>query len=66
MKQTNQTELEKCQMRAASYLADIRNLAARLEVMVDHAKETYPHFESERGQRDIREAEIALRSVNGK
>jgi len=31
-----------------------------LRVLVDHAKETYPHFESERGQRDIAQAEAVL------
>ncbi len=31
-----------------------------LRTMIDHASETYPHFESERGQRDIAAAKAAL------
>ncbi len=31
-----------------------------LKVLVDHAQETYPHFESERGQRDIARALRAI------
>lgn len=38
----------------------IGELVHVLKVMVDHAKETYPHFESERGQRDIAQAEAVL------
>jgi hypothetical protein len=39
-------------------------LATALRRMVDHAKEQYPHFESERGQRDIEFAENALGKVS--
>jgi hypothetical protein len=35
-------------------------LAEALRVLVDHASEMYPHFESERGQRDIADAQAAL------
>ncbi len=38
-------------------------LVAALQVMVDHAKERFPHFESERGQRDIEQAQAALKGV---
>lgn len=33
---------------------------AALETLADHASEMYPHFESERGQRDIANARAAL------
>lgn len=35
-------------------------LVEALEVMTDHAGEKYPHFESERGQRDIKQAQAVL------
>src|SRR5213080_987218 len=35
-------------------------LLAALKVLVDHAQETYPHFESERGQRDIAQSLAAI------
>jgi hypothetical protein len=35
-------------------------LRAALELMIDHASEQYPHFESPRGQRDIAQARNAL------
>ena len=35
-------------------------LIEALEVMTEHAGETYPHFESERGQRDIKQAQAVL------
>jgi hypothetical protein len=35
-------------------------LVNALKVLIDHAKETYPHFESERGQRDIKAGIEAL------
>jgi hypothetical protein len=41
-------------------LGDAEALAAALRVLEDHARETYPHFESERGQRDISAARAAL------
>jgi hypothetical protein len=40
--------------------ADNARLREALDVLVDHAEETYPHFESERGQRDIAQARAAL------
>ena len=38
----------------------IAALVAALQKMTDHAQETYPHFESERGQADIKQALEAL------
>ena len=35
-------------------------LVAALEKLIDHASETYPHFESPRGQADIAQARAAL------
>jgi hypothetical protein len=37
-------------------------LVDALRVLVDHASEIYPHFESERGQRDLAQARAALAS----
>jgi hypothetical protein len=36
-----------------------------VETLVDHAEEMYPHFESERGQRDIAEASAVLGELRG-
>ncbi len=41
-------------------------LQAALAVIVDHAGEAYPHFESERGQADIAQADRALETAKGK
>ena len=35
-------------------------LLAILRTLTDHASETYPHFESERGQREIADARKAI------
>jgi hypothetical protein len=43
-------------------LAENERLRALLSTFADHASETYPHFESERGQREITEARAALAS----
>lgn len=40
-------------------------LVAALEVLTEHAEETYPHFECERGQREIAEARAALALARG-
>lgn len=51
--------------------ADARLIAAApdlldvLRVLTDHAKETYPHFESDRGQRDIAAALAAIAKATG-
>ena len=37
-----------------------QKLLEALKVLVDHAKETYPHFEDTRGQRDIKQAMEAI------
>jgi hypothetical protein len=36
-----------------------------IQRLIDHAGETYPHFESPRGERDIAEAREALRRLAG-
>ena len=35
-----------------------------LQCMIEHAKERFPHFESERGQKDIADAQKAVESGN--
>ena len=42
------------------------DLLEALKAMVDHASEQYPHFESERGQKDIAEARAAIAKATGK
>ena len=37
-----------------------------LDILVDHASEKYPHFESERGQRELMIARALLAKVKGK
>ena len=41
------------------------DLLAALEVLTKHAQETYPHFESERGQQDIKAALAAISKARG-
>jgi len=41
----------------------IANLIAALQIMIDHAKEEYPHFESTRGQIDIKRAEDTIKKA---
>ena len=36
------------------------DLIALIQTLIDHAKETYPHFESVRGQADIQSAQLAV------
>lgn len=36
-----------------------------LQVITEHAKERFPHFESERGQEDIKAAEFAITKAKG-
>lgn len=45
---------------ALSEVGQIVLLRRALQVLVDHASEAYPHFESPRGQRDIEQARHAL------
>lgn len=40
-------------------------LVEALAVLTDHARETYPHFESERGQREIAAARAILSKCEG-
>ena len=42
------------------------DLLETLKVLVDHAQEQYPHFESDRGQRDIGHALNAIARAEGK
>jgi len=44
----------------ARLIAASPDLLEALRVLVDHAQERYPHFESERGQRDIKAALDAI------
>jgi hypothetical protein len=39
------------------------DLLQALKTLTDHAQEQYPHFESERGQRDIAQAVIAIHNA---
>jgi hypothetical protein len=36
-----------------------------LSILVDHAEERYPHFESDRGQREIQEAKNTIQKSKG-
>ena len=49
----------------ADLIAASPDLLAALEVLTKHAQEVYPHFESERGQRDIRAAIDAIAKAKG-
>lgn len=44
----------------ARLIAAAPELLEALRVLADHAQETHPHFESERGQRDIAAAIAAI------
>ena len=44
----------------AALIAAAPELLEALRVLVDHTQEQYPHFESERGQRDIAQALAAI------
>jgi hypothetical protein len=45
---------------APALAARVEELERMLSVLVDHASETYPHFESERGQAEINTARAML------
>ena len=49
----------------ARLIAAAPELLAALMVLVDHAREAYPHFEDTRGQRDIGEALAAIAKAKG-
>jgi hypothetical protein len=49
----------------ARLIAAAPDLLAALMVLVDHAREAYPHFEDTRGQRDIGEALAAISKARG-
>lgn len=46
-------------------MAAAPDLLAALDTLTDHAQEVYPHFESERGQKDIAQALAALAKARG-
>ena len=48
-----------------SLIAAAPDLLAALRVLADHAQETYPHFESSRGQTDIAAARAAIAKAEG-
>lgn len=49
---------------AEQAILDARDeLIAAATVMIDHASEMYPHFESERGQRDIERLAAAIKTI---
>lgn len=50
----------------ADLIAAAPAMKAALLTLVEHAQETYPHFESERGQCDIAAALEALSQANGR
>ncbi len=41
------------------------SLLEALSTITEHAQETYPHFESDRGQRDIAQALAAIAEAEG-
>jgi hypothetical protein len=49
----------------AHLIAAAPDLLTALAVLVDHANEKYPHFESERGQEDIAAAIAAINKAKG-
>lgn len=49
----------------AALIAAAPELLEALRVLVDHAQEAHPHFESERGQRDIGAAIAAIAKAEG-
>lgn len=49
----------------AALIAAAPDLLAALKILADHASETYPHFESERGVRDIAAARAAIAAATG-
>lgn len=49
----------------ARLLTQAPAMAKILAVLIEHAKEQFPHFESPRGQREIADAERILAAING-
>ena len=46
----------------APFIPELKDILA---VLVDHASERYPHFESPRGQRELKTARALLSRING-
>ena len=58
--------LEKSETVAnARLIASAPELLEALEAMIEQAQETYPHFESERGQKNIELAKLAISQAKG-
>ncbi len=49
----------------ANLIAAAPTLLEALEMMTEHASETYPHFECERGQADIATAHAIIKAAKG-
>ena len=49
----------------ARLIAKAPEMLALLVILTDHASEQYPHFESERGQRELAQARALLREIEG-
>lgn len=49
----------------AKLIASAPELLGALSVLVDHAEERYPHFESTRGQTDLAQARAAIAKAEG-
>jgi hypothetical protein len=56
----------KGQLADSRLIAAAPDLIAALRVLVDHAQETYPHFEDERGKRDIALSLAAIAKAEGR
>lgn len=54
------------QYDTAQLISAAPELLAALITLVDHAEETYPHFESARGQADIAAAKAAIQKAQVK
>lgn len=49
----------------ARLIASAPDLLEALEILVEHAMEKYPHFESQRGQEEIKSARDVIAKVKG-
>lgn len=60
-----ETEWTKRMRADANLIAQAPRLLAALKTLVDQAQEKYPHFESERGQKNIALALLAIQAAEG-